>query len=88
MTVKTLEQLRIDISAIDDQLIELIAKRQQVALAIGEYKKQHNLPVFDQEREIQLKKFHEELSNKYNVASNLVAHVFEIVINASRKVQQ
>ena len=46
-----LKDLRGQIDKIDDQLVELFAKRMDVAAAIGDYKKEHNLPVFVPARE-------------------------------------
>ncbi len=83
-----IEKLRVEINDVDTQIIELIAKRQQIALAIGEYKKQNNLPVFDPKREILLREFHKSICEKYSVAPDLVAKLFELLIEESRKVQQ
>ena len=46
-----LKDLRGQIDEIDDQLVELFAKRMDVAAAIGDYKKQNNMPVFVPQRD-------------------------------------
>ena len=46
-----LKELRGQIDEIDDQLVELFAKRMDIAAAIGDYKKANNLPVFVPARE-------------------------------------
>ena len=46
-----LNELRGQIDRIDDQLVELFVKRMGIAAAIGDYKKQHNLPIFVPARE-------------------------------------
>ncbi len=46
-----LNELRGQIDKIDDQLVELFTKRMDVAAAIGDYKKENNLPVFVPARE-------------------------------------
>jgi len=46
-----LKDLRGQIDEIDDQLVELFAKRMDVAAAIGDYKKENNIPVFVPARE-------------------------------------
>jgi chorismate mutase/prephenate dehydratase len=46
-----LKDLRGQIDEIDDQLVELFAKRMDVAAAIGDYKKANNMPVFVPARE-------------------------------------
>lgn len=44
-TAESLSELRGEIDAIDEQVLELLAKRMGVSQAIGEYKKAHGLPV-------------------------------------------
>ena len=46
-----LKELRGQIDEIDDQLVELFAKRMDVAAAIGDYKKENHMPVFVPARE-------------------------------------
>ena len=46
-----LKELRGQIDEIDDQLVELFAKRMDIAAAIGDYKNANNLPVFVPARE-------------------------------------
>ena len=46
-----LSDLRIEIDAIDDELIKLFAQRMEVAAKIAGYKKEHNLPIFVPARE-------------------------------------
>ena len=46
-----LKELRGQIDEIDDQLVELFAKRMDISAAIGDYKKENNLPVYVPARE-------------------------------------
>ena len=46
-----LDELRMEIDKVDDQLIRLFAQRMDIAAQIAEYKKQHNLPVLNAARE-------------------------------------
>jgi len=46
-----LEELRREIDAIDDELIELFVKRMNISLKVAEYKKENDLPVLNSERE-------------------------------------
>ena len=46
-----LEELRVEIDKIDNELIELFQKRMEVAVKIGEYKKNNNIPVLNSQRE-------------------------------------
>ena len=46
-----LDELRVEIDKIDDELINLFQKRMDIAVKIGEYKKKNNLPVLNSQRE-------------------------------------
>ncbi len=49
-----LDDMRIQIDDIDLQMQELFKKRMAISKAIGQYKKDHHLPVLDPNRELQL----------------------------------
>lgn len=51
-----IEELRVEIDAIDTQLLQLLSKRMQCAQGIGQYKKEHNLPI------LQVARWHEILN--------------------------
>ncbi len=60
-----LEQFRDEINRIDSQMAELFQKRMEVSKAIGEYKKEHALPVKDNARENAIiAKSKEKISNE------------------------
>ena len=46
-----LQDLRKEIDHIDDQIVALFCQRMEVSAQIGQYKKEHNLPVFVPARE-------------------------------------
>lgn len=82
-----IERLRVQISEIDAEIIALIAFRQEVARRIGGCKKQNNLPTLDHTRENLLREFHSSVASKHNLSLAVIAKVFEILIEESRKVQ-
>jgi chorismate mutase len=82
-----IEQLRKNISAVDAEIISLIAKRQSLVKQIGEHKKLLNLPVLDADREALLREFHDTVCAEYDISATMVATIFEILIEESRKVQ-
>lgn len=46
----TLEELRVQIDKIDDQLVDIFEKRMKIADQIGQYKKDHNLAILQTKR--------------------------------------
>ena len=46
-----IQDMRKEIDAIDDQMVQLFAQRMDVAARIADYKKAENLPIFVPQRE-------------------------------------
>ena len=83
-----MEQLRLKIAQIDEQLIDLIAQRYHVAQQIGAFKKQNKLPVYDQARESLLHEFHINACSKYDIPQEIINKIFAILMDEARKVQK
>ena len=49
-TTENLAELRRQIDGIDEQLLELLAKRMRISREIGIYKKEHNMPILQSPR--------------------------------------
>ena len=46
-----LTQLRQEIDKIDDEMVRLFGQRMEISAQISDYKKEHNLPIFQPNRE-------------------------------------
>ena len=63
--MKSLESYRKEIDKIDNEITKLFEKRMNVVLKVAEYKKENNLPIFNEEREEKvIKKNVDRLENK------------------------
>jgi chorismate mutase len=82
-----LDELRREIDKVDGLLLELVAKRVSLVLAVGEYKRKHGLPVYDPARESQVL---DRLSQAppAPLDKETVRRVFERVIDESRRLEQ
>lgn len=83
-----LDQLRQHITQIDAKIIELIAKRQKLIRKVGDYKRKHGLAIFCPEREALLREFHDTVCEDQHLPASMIAKVFEVLIEESRKTQQ
>ena len=61
--MNSLNEARIKINEIDEKMVILFKERMTAVLEVLKYKKEHNLPVFDENREIELIKKNLELLN-------------------------
>jgi chorismate mutase len=83
----TLEELREEIGGIDQELVELIARRTYVAHTIAEVKEQQGLPTVDESQEQQVMDRAGENAERFDVDANLVKAIFRLLIELN-KVEQ
>lgn len=78
-----LSALRSEIDDIDDELLQLLARRMNVSDQIGEYKKEKGLTVVQMDRWKQIFREHLETGDKLGLSKELIEKVFEAVHQAS-----
>jgi chorismate mutase len=83
----TIETLRNDIDALDRQIVELLATRQRLAMAIGRLKAGNGLPVRVPERERALlaRIRHQAAGHRLDVAT--VERLYGLILETSRRAQ-
>ena len=83
-----LSEIRQEIDRIDGQMMELLCRRMDCSRQVAEYKTQHQLPVFSEERERQIldrvRRLGDEKGEGYGSAAALV---FSTMMDASRSLQ-
>ena len=84
----TLEELRKQIEQTDADIIEILAKRQELSKQIGALKSKEGKKITDRSREKQLFEYYEHLSEQYHLQQEFIYRVFKIIIANSRKVQK
>ncbi len=82
-----LEEHRKNIDEIDKQLIILIQKRFQIVKEIAFYKKENNLKIFNQNRELEIISKKQELGKQYNIDEEFIKNFFEVIFTESREIQ-
>jgi chorismate mutase len=82
-----LDELRRKIDEIDAEILELVAARVRVVLAVGDHKRRHGLAVYDPERERRLL---ERLCEHPPppLDRDTVRRVFERVVDEARRIEQ
>lgn len=81
-----ISELREQINEIDHEIVELYGRRMETARAIGRYKREHNLPVLDSERERSLLNKVAEQAGKENEQG--VRALYHLLIDHSRMRQE
>ena len=81
-----LNEARIKINEIDKKMIVLFEERMNAVLDVLKYKKEHNLPVFDENREMELIKKNLELLQDKSLKEYYLIF-FNGMLEASKKYQ-
>ena len=81
-----LDEARVKINEIDKKMISLFEERMKAVLDVLKYKKEHNLPVFDEKREIELIKKNLELLQDESLKEYYLIF-FNGMLEASKKYQ-
>lgn len=79
-----LEELRIQMDAINREIIELFAKRLKVAIEIAKIKKVENLPVYDPVREEKQKAMLREIAEKTGISPEVIDEIFTLLVEYSK----
>ena len=81
-----LDEARVKINEIDRKMISLFEERMKAVLDVLKYKKEHNLPVFDEKREIELIKKNLDLLQDESLKEYYLIF-FNGILEASKKYQ-
>ncbi len=82
-----MNSFRDSINQIDAAIIEAIAQRCEISKQMGLYKHKHNIKIHNKAREGELYQIYTKLADKYNVDSNLIVEIFNIIIEHSKVIQ-
>ena len=86
-TTEGIQQLRKQIDELDNQLMDLLAKRMQVCRQIGEYKREHNMTVLQASRYNEILEKRGVQGTLTGMAAEFVAKVFESIHEESVRQQ-
>ena len=86
-TTMNLEEVRRRINYVDEDIIDLIANRLNLVPALIEFKSKNAMPVYQPEREQQLREKYERLAEKYNISPELIQKIFNLIIAEMRSLQ-
>lgn len=82
-----LDELRTEITAVDDQLVPLLEKRMGISEAIAAYKKEHGKAIFDASREEDvIKNAVDRLKNQGY--SEFIEAIYQELMKVSKDLQQ
>lgn len=87
MKTELLKELRDQIDLLDDQLLDLLQRRAEVAIEIGRVKKEHAIPITDRAREKEVLERLMTQSQERPLTGEAVREIYSTVIRACRAAQ-
>jgi chorismate mutase/prephenate dehydratase len=82
--MRNLNEIRVEIDKIDNQIIELFKQRMNCAKDVGIYKQANNVPIFNEERELEILDSVEKKSGEYGSQARLL---YSNIMELSRALQ-
>ena len=81
-----MDNFREQINALDQQIMQLLVKRVLIVKEIGQYKKQHNLPILDKTRE---QKIYSKIEDVYLLEDNrdYLKKIYTEIMSQSKNIQ-
>jgi chorismate mutase-like protein len=86
--MKNLDELREEITAIDEQLVQLFAMRFAIVQEVGEYKKTHNLPIRDEKRENELMQRLSEKAQELHLSPSFIHAVWQAIFQEAYRKEE
>lgn len=87
MKLNALEDFRLEIDKIDNEILSLLAKRMCIVKKIGKYKKENHIPVPDSLRETQKIECLMKLSEDKCLDKKHIAKIYRNIIDMSKEYQ-
>lgn len=82
-----MKKIRLHIDRIDIVLITILAERMSLMPEIGRYKKEKNLPIFDEDREVKIMGKLKKIAKEHNLDESFVEEIFLSIFNESKRLQ-
>ena len=84
----TIEEVRAEITQIDEEIIRLIAQRQGLAGKIATIKEERGIPIHDNQRKLDVLDYVMKLAKAHHIDPVPVKSIFETLIGMNEKAQR
>jgi len=82
-----IKQIRRHIDRIDTVIITALAERMSLMPDVAEYKKNNDVPIFDEEREVEIMKNLKKIAAEQGLDEGFTEEVFLSLFNESKRIQ-
>jgi chorismate mutase len=82
-----IKQVRRHIDRIDTVIITVLAERMSLMPEIAEYKKNNEIPIFDEAREVEIMKNLKKIGKEQGLDESFTEEIFLSLFNESKRIQ-
>jgi len=82
-----IKQIRRHIDRIDTVIITALAERMSLIPDVADYKKNHNVPIFDEKREVEIMKNLKKIAAQHGLEEGFVEEIFLSCFNEAKRIQ-
>ncbi len=82
-----IKQIRRHIDRIDTVIITALAERMSLMPEVAEYKKKKDIPVFDEEREVEIMNKLKKIAKQHGLDEGFVEEIFLSCFNEAKRIQ-
>ncbi|MBD3164055.1 hypothetical protein GF323_02565 [Candidatus Woesearchaeota archaeon] len=82
-----IKKIRKQIDRIDMVLITALAERMSLMPEIGEYKKENNIPIFQEKREQEIMENLKRIAKDHDLNEDFVEEIFLSIFNEAKRIQ-
>lgn len=85
--MRSLDELRMEITKLDTELLTLLAKRLELVREVGEYKKAHALPIRDEQRERQVLEGLAQQGKTLNISQEIIGSIWKSIFREAYRIE-
>jgi len=85
--MEQLEQFRKELNEIDNNLVELLGRRFKIIRAVGDYKKDNNIPMMQSKRVEEVKDRCAKMGQQYNLDNTFVRNIYTVIIDEACRLE-
>jgi 4-amino-4-deoxychorismate mutase len=78
---------RRELNSVDEQIMQLLGRRYEICRAVGEYKREHNVPMMQPARVTEVKERCARMASQHNISPDFARRLFGMIIEEACRLE-
>lgn len=83
-----MDELREEIDWVDNEILSLLAKRKDIIIRVGEYKRENGLEIYNPDREKVLLDKLSKKATELGMSEDYVRKIYSVILERSKEIQK